>query len=792
MKRIIGFLIFLPFSLFAQDLPIIPEPVHIVNNPGFATLSALTTLYYTDDTGKKSASFFRDYLKETYHLSLKIKSGHPATENEKAVIFQQQNNTNHPDGAYALTVKNDMIIIEGKQAGIFYGTNTLIQLLPVEQQASGKLNIPACYIYDYPRFAYRGMHLDVSRHFFDIAFIRRYIDYLAYHKFNYFHWHLTDDQGWRIEIKKYPNLTKTGAWRNGTIMGHYPGKGNDNKTHGGYYTQEQVKDIVKYAADRFITVIPEIEMPGHSSAAIAAYPWLSCFPDEPTKIPLSMISQKSMVEQQEGRIKLVQETWGVFNDVFCAGKDSTFRFLEDVLDEVMKLFPSKYIHVGGDECPKENWKRCPHCQERIKAEHLKDEHALQSYFIQRIEKFLNRKGRTLIGWDEILEGGLAQNAIVMSWRGEKGGIEAAQQNHFVIMTPGNPVYFDHAQSEQEDSLTIGGYNPLEKVYAYEPIPKELNKEQSKFVMGAQANVWTEYMDNPKKVEYMIFPRLSALSEILWSPGQNLQWTKFEKKLPTQFQRYGLWNATYSKAFYDLKSSVRPPTDDEKGVIWEVIADHQEDRIQFEAFPASDTGKIEPSPISGKPGQLAITHSGTYTANRFGAGENQLLSSITQNFILNKATGKRITLLSPLSEKYPGDGAFTLVNGIQNEKGLSKSKEFLGFAGTDCIAIIDLGQEERVGKVVVHFFEQENSWIWKPRQTRVLVSENGTSFNLAAEAGDQAAIPSDNGNGKMVIQLDRVNTRFIKIIIDNWGEIPAGKPGAGNKAWLFIDEIEVLD
>src|SRR5215218_9185191 len=327
--------------------------------------------------------------------------------------------------------------------------------------------------------------LDAGRHFFPVSFVKKYIDFIALHKMNYFHWHLTEDQGWRIEIKKYPLLTQKGGYRNGTIIGRYPGTGNDETGYGGFYTQEEVKDVVQYALDRHITVIPEIEMPGHSSAAIAAYPWLSCFPEKPTKTtgPIAAASQ------QAGG-KIVQETWGVFDDVYCAGKDSTFQFLQDVLDEVLPLFLSTYVHIGGDECPKNNWKKCPRCQARMKKEGLKDEHELQSYFIQRMEKYINEKGRTIIGWDEILEGGLAPNAMVMSWRGEAGGIAAAKQNHYVIMTPGNFVYFDHAQSQKEDSVTIGNYTPLDEVYAYNPIPKELNANQAKYILGSQANVWT--------------------------------------------------------------------------------------------------------------------------------------------------------------------------------------------------------------------------------------------------------------------------------------------------------------
>jgi len=329
---------------------------------------------------------------------------------------------------------------------------------------------------------------------------------------NTFHWHLTDDQGWRIEIKKYPKLTTVGGFRNGTIIGRYPGTGNDGLSYGGYYTQEQIKEVVKYAADRFITVVPEIEMPGHSSAAIAAYPQLSCFPEEATKHPAKC------AWNGDSTGKKVQQTWGVFEDVY-APTEYTFNFLQDVLNEVMQLFPSKYIHIGGDECPKESWKRSAFCQQLIKEKGLKDEHGLQSYFIQRIEKYLNTKGRQIIGWDEILEGGLAPNATVMSWRGEKGGIEAAQQQHNVIMTPGGWCYFDHSQTQQEDSVTIGGFTSVEKVYSYDPVPKELSAANKKYVLGAQGNVWTEYIGNTAKLEYMVFPRISALSEVLWTSAE---------------------------------------------------------------------------------------------------------------------------------------------------------------------------------------------------------------------------------------------------------------------------------
>lgn len=526
---------------FAQEVKIIPQPIQVITNVGSFLITPKTSLVVTNKIDDASASFLNIYLSDYYGFKL------PIVKNA-AKDYIKFNSLKNFKGlkaeGYTLESDSKGVVIEGNSdIGTFYGMQTLIQLLPVEK--SNTLKIAAVSVKDEPRFVYRGAMLDVARHFFPVSFVKKYIDYLALHKLNYFHWHLTEDQGWRIEIKKYPKLTEIGSRRNGTIVGRYPGKGNDNTPEGGFYTQDDVKEIVKYASDRFITVVPEIEMPGHSSAAIAAYPMLSCFPEEKTQIPATMISEKSKQELANGRVKLVQETWGIFTDVY-APTEYTFKFLEDVLDEVMALFPSKYIHVGGDESPKEAWKRSAFCQQFIKEKGLKDEHELQSYFIQRMEKYINKNGRTLIGWDEILEGGLAPNAIVMSWRGEAGGIAAAKENHQVIMTPGSHVYFDHTQTKDEKEVTIGGFTSLEKTYSYEPIPKELNAEQGKYVLGAQGNVWTEYMLNPAKVEYMIFPRLSALSEVLWSPKEKKDWPAFQSKIETMKKRYDIWGANYYK------------------------------------------------------------------------------------------------------------------------------------------------------------------------------------------------------------------------------------------------------
>ena len=520
----------------AQEVSIIPQPTNLTVGKGSVNINNKTSIIVTNESLKNSATFLRDYVKKMYNIELGIASKATSKNN---IVLSLEKTANPVSGAYTLNAGAGGITIKGDQSnGVFYGVQSLIQLMPASTSVSS-LSIPSVAIKDQPRFPYRGMHLDVGRHYFPVDFIKKYIDFIAMHKMNTFHWHLTEDQGWRIEIKKYPKLTSVGAYRNGTIIGRFPGTGNTQTKYGGFYTQEEVKEVVKYATDRYIDVIPEIELPGHSSAAIAAYPELSCFPEESTKHP----AKTEWFGTTEG--KQVQQGWGVFEDVYCPS-ETTFTFLENVLNEVMALFPSKYFHIGGDECPKEAWKRSAFCQQLIKDKNLKDEHGLQSYFIQRIEKYLNSKGKQIIGWDEILEGGLAPNALVMSWRGEKGGIEAAQQHHQVIMTPGAWVYFDHSQNKPEDSVTIGGFTDLQKVYGYEPVPKDLNPEEAKYVLGAQGNVWTEYMNNTRKVEYMIFPRMSALSEVLWSPKENRNWEDFQKRMKTQYQRYDMQGLNYNK------------------------------------------------------------------------------------------------------------------------------------------------------------------------------------------------------------------------------------------------------
>ncbi|MBB4801169.1 hexosaminidase [Flavobacterium nitrogenifigens] len=420
---------------------------------------------------------------------------------------------------YKIEITSNKISISGKEEGLFYAVQTLLQLLP--NKISGEIKLPCVIIEDQPRYSYRGLHLDVCRHFFTVNVIKDFITQMSSYKLNNFHWHLTDDQGWRIEIKKYPKLTEIGSKRAQTLVGNKFERSPfffDGNPYGGFYTQEEIKDIIKFAEAHYVNVIPEIEMPGHASAAVTAYPNLACFPDRNYK---------------------VVESWGVFEDVFCAGKEETFTFLEDVLTEVMALFPSKNIHVGGDECPKTRWKVCPNCQKRIKDLGLKDEHELQSYFIKRIEKFLNANGRQVFGWDEILEGGLAPNAAVMSWRGESGGIHAAKLKHPVVMTPESTVYFDYNQGySPNEPLTVGRLSTLDKVYNYNPTPVDsLSVEEQKYIIGVQANLWSEYLTSPAKLNYMLYPRFFALAEIAWTETPNKNYNHFiQNQLPYHLEK----------------------------------------------------------------------------------------------------------------------------------------------------------------------------------------------------------------------------------------------------------------
>ena len=750
MKILIVVLLLNTLQISAQQLNIVPMPVEIQVKPGYLTITQPIGFIYNAgiEPGDGGVRFFEDLLQKKYGFT-KFIEGDTHSYGLPTEIFIDFDKK-YENEEYKIEISGKNILIRGNANGIFYAFQTLAQMIVVDKKKLVK--IPYAVIKDHPRFKYRGMHLDVSRHFFEVKDIKRYIDYLSYHKFNNFHWHLTDDQGWRIEIKKYPKLTAVGGCRSRTLKGRYGSDIYDSTKYCGFYTQTQIKEIVKYAADRYINIIPEIDMPGHSLVALASYPFLGC-----TKGPYK-----------------VMETWGVQPDVMCAGNDSTYQFIQNVLDELISLFPSIYIHIGGDESPKDRWKECPVCQQKILKENLKDEHGLQSYFIQRVEKYLHSKGRRIIGWDEILEGGLAKDATVMSWRGIKGGIAAAKQQHDAIMTPESPLYFNHSQSRNEDSLTQGGYNPLEEVYNYEPVPEKLNREDAKYILGAQGNAWTEYIDSRKKLEYSIFPRMSALSEVLWSPKENRNWKDFEKRLPALFKKYRSWGAHYSTAYYDLQPSVIPL----KGISWKLETKNKEGTIIYVQGRERNASFEYTTP-------LPIVRSATFGAALTSKDHTIISSWIWQEFLINMASGKKITLTQLPNKNYSGSGPFTLVDGVQNNEGMIKSAQFLGFLGTDLEATIDLEKIQQVNEIILHAFEQKGSWIYRPASVTFHVSDNGTDFKLLDTINEPA------GNKNLLYKIStNTKTRFIKISAKNLGTIPEGMPGSGSSAWLFADEIEV--
>jgi len=501
----------------------------------------------------KNKNYSEKELKSAKILESALNAKANSKKSNLKIEFDSSKNLSSKEG-YKIEITSNKITITGQEEGLFYAVQSLLQLLP--NKIVSEIKLPCVIIEDSPRYSYRGLHLDVCRHFFSIDVIKDFIAQMASYKLNNFHWHLTDDQGWRIETKKYPKLTQIGSKRAQTLVGNKFERTPfffDGNPYGGFYTQEEIKEVVKFAEDNYVNVIPEIEMPGHASAAVTAYPNLACFPDRNYK---------------------VVESWGVFEDVFCAGKEETFTFLEDVLTEVMALFPSKNIHVGGDECPKTRWKICPNCQKRIKDLGLKDEHELQSYFIRRIEKFLNANGRQIFGWDEILEGGLAPNAAVMSWRGESGGIHAAKLKHPVVMTPEGTVYFDYNQGySPNEPLTVGRLSTLEKVYSYNPTPVDsLSVEEQKYIIGVQANLWSEYLTSPAKLNYMLYPRVLALAEIAWTEPKNKNYNHFiQNQLPYHLEKLELQDRLYkvptpfgaeetaliaSKYILDLKPTIK--------------------------------------------------------------------------------------------------------------------------------------------------------------------------------------------------------------------------------------------
>ena len=759
-------LIFLLFfagnaTFAANKYSIIPQPQSLIPQEGKFSLNTETKIVVTF-ADSRILQLAKDFAAQMKLVSgLRMEFVQSATKN--AIIFKEDKTL--AGEAYSLVVSPENITLKASTSnGVFYALQTIYQLMPAQVYGKKLMkqewSVPGVSITDAPRFAYRGLHLDVSRHFFPISFVKKYIDAMAIHKLNKFHWHLTDDQGWRLEIKKYPLLTKVGSRRVESLVGlyaeNYP-KRYDDDAHGGYYTQDEAREIVRYAQERYITVIPEIEMPGHSSAAIASYPFLSC---------------------ERKPIKVAKD-WGVMKDVFCP-RDSTFQFLENVLDEVMDIFPSEYIHIGGDECPKDRWRVCPDCQARIKAENLKGESGLQSYFIHRIEKYVNSKGRKIIGWDEILDGGLAPNATVMSWRGVNGGIAAAKAGHQVIMTPSAYCYFDHYQADPStEPITIGGYLPLKNVYTYEPIPAELTPEEGKFILGAQGNVWAEYQKTTTDVEYMTFPRVAALAEVVWTNTNSKNWDRFRTSLGEQFLRYKQLGITPSKVFFDVSSRIESASEQQLKVVLETDNPDCEIRYTTDGSLPDKNSKLYDKAV-------VLTESSTIKAMAYKA--NQPLGKMfSKNFIVSKVTGCEY-IQNPVNTWYRGQSTYALTDG---EVGNAKSYgQWVAIRSVDGELIFDLKKQETITRLMVGLLNAPALNGYYPPLVTVSVSDDGVAY-------EQVSSENINSNRTMgtwsvyrpELVFPPVHARFVKLTLKNAG--PGSNPDEeGGQSQIMMDEIGI--
>lgn len=747
------------------DFNIIPRPQQVnVSNDAPFTLNAKTVISLGTNSQdmKRNANMLASYIEQATGIRPAISK----SKNGTAIVLTIDKTIANAEG-YKLDADAKQIRIAGASAaGVFYGIQTLRKSLPLVNGKASKVSIPAVHITDAPRFAYRGTHLDVSRHFVTADSVRQFIDMLALHNINRFHWHLTDDQGWRIEIKKYPLLTQIGSKRAQTVIGHNSGK-YDGKPYSGFYTQKQIRDIVKYAADRYITIVPEIDLPGHMQAALAAYPDMGC----------------------TGGPYEVWQKWGVSDNVLCAGNDKTLTFIDNVLKEITQLFPSKYIHVGGDECPKTQWQKCPKCQARIKALNLeaKDGHSaeerLQSYIITHASNYLKSLGRNTIGWDEILEGGLAEGATVMSWRGESGGIAAAKQHHDVVMTPNSYLYFDYYQSldKANEPLAIGGYLPLETVYSYEPMPKELTADEARHIIGVQANIWTEYMPTFKQMQYMALPRLAALSEVQWSQPALKDYTSFTNRLTEFTHMYDRLGYNYAKHLYNVAIHVDSDNKWREILIHMTTAGKAEIRYTLDGTEPTVNSTLYT-------GAIVLQKSAKIRAAAFRDGKRSSVTS--QDISFNKATACPVELLQPTHKNYTYKGGATLTDGLLGDKGFGTGR-WLGFSGNDLEAVIDLKQNTDVSSVSLNTCVDKGSWIFDARNIEVSVSADGKSFTKVASKSLPALEEQTPDNiYTYELTFPQTTTRYVKVTATSEHNIPEWHGGKGKPAFLFVDEISV--
>lgn len=739
----------------------LPQEISLSEGKGF-TLSKTTTISYPSDNPalKRNAELFAGYLAQLTGLDISITDNYTESNTIRLSANLQSDNKE----AYVITVNDKLITINGASpAGNFYGIQTLRKA--IDATAKGDVLFPAAKISDAPRFPYRGAHFDTSRHYFPVDSIKEFIDMLALHNINRMHWHLTDDQGWRLEIKKYPLLTEIGARRDGTCIGH-DFETSDSIPYGGFYTQDQAREIVRYAADRHITVIPEIDLPGHMLAALTAYPQLGC-----TGGPYS-----------------VWQRWGVADDVLCAGNDSTLIFIDNVLTEVADIFPSEYIHIGGDECPKVRWEACPKCQARIKQLGLKtDSHStaeqkLQSFVMKHAAQTLASLGRKMIGWDEIIEGGLFPGATIMSWRGVEGAREAAKQGHDAIMTPTNYCYFDYAQSQDLDSepLGIGGFLPVSKVYSLEPTD-QLTDQQAKHILGAQANLWTEYITTLSHVQYMTLPRLAALAEVQWMQPDKKNFEAFTGRLIRLINLYRALGYNFATHIFDIQGGLE--SDFKSHTIKANLRTIDGAPIYYTldgSTPTDKSTKYE-SPVT-------LDKSCTFKAIAIRPDGKSRLFVDSVSF--NKATSSPVTLASEPHSRYKSTGASLLTDGRFGASSFNTG-EWIGFEGTPLVATIDLGKDIEISQVSMRTLINTPNWIFDTRGITIEISDDGKTFRQVAS--ETYPVMSDQiiDIYRHTLKFAPAKCRFVKVTALCETAIPAWHGvGEGKPAFLFVDEITI--
>lgn len=746
-----------------SDYEIIPKPLD-VNCKGDASflLKDGVAVIYPENNQKMqdNAEFLVDYVERQTGVKLTSHAGMPV---DGAICLTLDLSDDNAE-AYKLIVNDKRVCISGaSEAGVFYGIQTLRKSLPVAQDIN--VNLSAVEIYDKPRFAYRGAMLDVARHFYTVDEVKTFIDMLALHNINRFHWHLTDDQGWRIEIKKYPKLMSVASERKETVVGRWYSGIYDGKPYGGYYTQDELRDVIDYAAKRHITIIPEVDLPGHMQAALTAYPELGC----------------------TGGPYEVRTIWGVSQDVLCVGNDFTLQFVKDVLSEVADIFPSEYIHIGGDECPKVRWEKCPKCQERIKSLGLKSdakhtkEQRLQSYMIQEAAKYLKEKGKRIIGWTEILEGGLVPDATLMSWIGESGGIEAAHQHHDVIMTPNTYLYFDYYQSKkvEDEPLAIGGYLPIEKTYNYEPMPKELTKEEQQYIKGVQANLWTEYIPVFSQVQYMVLPRLGAAAEVQWTDPSKKDYKDFLRRVPHLVAVYDCYGWNCATHVYDVNVDMKADTVNH--VLNVQLSTMADDPIYYTLDGQDPTEK---SLKYTKP--FTIDQSVVLKTMAVHPDRTSKISVDTIRF--NKATLKPVVLLQPNESRFSPDGPVVLVDG-RNGNHSFDTGAWLTVAGNDLEAVINMQAETILNSASVHVYVRKDAWLFDARGFSVSVSSDNKNYKeVASQEYKQMQESDSDGIIEHELSFDPCKATYVKIKVISEKSMPDWHWDAGKVPFLLVDEI----